>query len=828
MKAYLKAHKFLILIPVGIVLAAAITTALILHAYNADISTAYELKLSDTELMVSIRDTAKLDMSLEVTNEKMVKKAAKKLEEAVLTYTSADPDVLEVSDDGTITPKQEGRTEITVTYAELSAVCQVEVYIPLDDVKLDCHEMELNVEETGQVTAIIEPADATYHEEIVLSSDDPEIADVDESGLITAYGPGSTVIRMTCGEFEDFCDVTVYAPLKGVELESEDEMTLNRGETCQFAASVFPENTTDDKTITFSVSDENLASIDENGLLTAIAAGDVTVSAKAGDFEDSCIVHIIVPLEGIAISTKELKMNFGDSVQLPIAYFPADTTEDLTTEWTSSDENVASVSEDGTVKALNAGQTVITATCGEFTAECAVTVIIPVTSVTISQGVLTLLKGAGAQLYAAVNPDNTTEEKFIDWSSDNIEVAVVENGAVTAVGAGTAVITAAHGDHAASCAITVLSPMTGIEFEQNSLSIVETFSAPLSVICYPADTTDPRTVSFSSSDPSVATVNGDGVVTGVKVGTCKISAVVGPFGIEASVEVTPYVAVDSVTLSPTSLSFANRRDTARLTASVLPADASSTKVTYTSSNSRVATVSADGLVTAVGGGDCTITASCGGKSAGCSVHVAAPNAVVVLDPGHDSVHNGASYGGYREEIINMTVAQSCKAYLESHYAGVDVYLTRGDGPLAGALRDDLEARAQVAQNYGADILVSMHFNASVNHNASGCLAFVSKQGNVAGQCAALGNSILAQITAATGLGSHGCISTSSDTYFDEFGNPLDYYAINRHCANRGIPGIIVEHCFMDVDSGFLSNDWLNRFGVADAIGIANYLGLPAK
>lgn len=69
----------------------------------------------------------------------------------------------------------------------------------------------------------------------------------------------------------------------------------------------------------------------------------------------------------------------------------------------------------------------------------------------------------------------------------------------------------------------------------------------------------------------------------------------------------------------------------------------------------------------------------------------------------------------------------------------------------------------------------------------------------------------------------------STTKFDAYGNPLDYYAINRHAANRGIPGIIVEQCFMDTEFAYYSSqEALNRLGVANAKGIAEYLGLPAK
>ncbi len=828
MKNYIRAHRGILLIPLSIIILPALLTVYLLKAYSAEISSAYRLALSQTSVLMSTRETVSLQAYPETVNEKMIKKAAAKLAEAQLSFESSDPQTVSVSPDGLITPHAAGEADITVTFSELSAVCHVEAYVPIDDIRLDQKDLSLNVSESAALKVVITPEDATLHDEASFVSSAPEIVSVSENGTVSALSPGEADITLTFGDYRDTCHVQVFSPLTGISLDEPEPVTLNRGETRQFSTSVTPENTTDDTTVTYTVSDESIGTIDETGLFTALNAGDVTVTAQVGGFTDSCPVHIVIPLEGIYLGTAALTMRWGDSVQIPIGYTPYDTTEDLTTVWTSTDPNVVSVNEAGIVTALNAGRAVVTASCQNFTAAVEITVIIPVTGVVISSGAMTLNKGASGQLYAALEPANTTEEPYITWSSDRIDVATVTNGLVTAVGAGTAVIYASHDDYRAACTVTVLSPMTGIRFDQAQITVVETCSAALSLSYEPLDTTDPKDVIWSTDDPSIAAV-ADGIITGVSEGTCTVFAQVGIFTATAQVTVTPFISVESVTLDRSSLAFEMTGTSQLLTASVLPENASGSGVSFSSSDSSVATVSENGLVTAVRSGDCVITASCGGKSASCTVHVAAGNMVVVLDPGHDSMHCGAYYAGIREELINMTVAQSCKAYLETHYAGVTVLLTRGDGPLAGALRDDLEARAQFAQANGADVLVSMHFNVSLSHSASGSVAYVSKQPNVVNQSVALANSILAQISGTTGLLNRGCEMNNSDTYFDEFGNPLDYYAINRHCANRGIPGIIIEHCFMDVDTAFTSSpEWLAAFGAADAIGIASYLGLAPR
>jgi N-acetylmuramoyl-L-alanine amidase len=110
------------------------------------------------------------------------------------------------------------------------------------------------------------------------------------------------------------------------------------------------------------------------------------------------------------------------------------------------------------------------------------------------------------------------------------------------------------------------------------------------------------------------------------------------------------------------------------------------------------------------------------------------------------------------------------------------------------------------------------------------MVLVSHQENVSEACKDLGESILGELTA-LGLVSNGTITRDSNDMFDDAGKPLDYYAINRHCAARDIPGIIVEHCFMDnaTDEQFIdSEEDLRALAKADAVGIANYFGLAAK
>ncbi len=205
--------------------------------------------------------------------------------------------------------------------------------------------------------------------------------------------------------------------------------------------------------------------------------------------------------------------------------------------------------------------------------------------------------------------------------------------------------------------------------------------------------------------------------------------------------------------------------------------------------------------------------------------------VVVLDPGHGGVYYGAVYDGRNEKDLALKVGLGIRDYLESHYRGVTVYMTREtDTQLSLVEKEDLENRVIFAAEKQADVLVSLHFNSEVTHQSVGAYVLTSKQAWVSERADALGYSILNEL-AALGIVNNGLMKRDSTTYFDDSGIAMDYYAIPRHASARNLVGVIVEHCFMDnaTDIQFLNTDEkLTDLAVADARGIAAWLGLEAK
>lgn len=165
-------------------------------------------------------------------------------------------------------------------------------------------------------------------------------------------------------------------PLKAIGLE-QNELELAKGEQQTLKVIYTPENTTTDKTVVWSSSDEKIVTVDENGTVTAVSAGTAKITAKVGRLTASATVTVTAAMKGIAFSRTELTLLRGDSYALPAAPIPEDTTDDRRILYQSSDEEVVSVDAAGTLFAKKKGTAVITATSvydSAFTAACVVTV----------------------------------------------------------------------------------------------------------------------------------------------------------------------------------------------------------------------------------------------------------------------------------------------------------------------------------------------------------------------------------------------------------------------------------------------------------------------
>ena len=253
--------------------------------------------------------------------------------------------------------------------------------------------------------------------------------------------------------------------VKTIEL-SETSITLQPDETKTLTATVLPEDA-DNKEVIWESNNEEVAEVNKNGRIIANGIGTCVITCRATDgsgVKAECAVTVsdIQVVTGITLSQTSLTLTLPTNVSktLTATIQPTDATNKNVT-WSSSNTSVATVDQTGKVTAISVGLCTITATAADDSdvkAECTVTVVQLVTSITLNQTSLTLNVDDTTVLTATVQPDNATD-KSLEWSSSNTSVATVDQtGKVTAVALGSCTITATAIDGSGVkgiCAVTV-------------------------------------------------------------------------------------------------------------------------------------------------------------------------------------------------------------------------------------------------------------------------------------------------------------------------------------------------------------------------------------
>ena len=513
--------------------------------------------------------------------------------------------------------------------------------VEVESVSLNKSEMTLTEGESETLAATVTPENAE-NKSIKWSSNNEAVATVDANGTVTAKSAGTAVITATSTNGKSAgCTVTVekkQIPVTEVRL-SESTVGIVEGSTYKLTATVLPENTTDSKNVSWSSNNSAVATVDANGTVTAKRAGTAVITATSTNGKSAgCTVTVSkkeIPITEISLDKSSATLTEGETTTLTATVLPENTTYGKSVKWSSSNVAVATVDLMGKVTAKSAGTAIITATSENGkTASCTITVNkkdtnITITEVRLNKSTETLTEGDTTTLTATVLPENTTDSKSVSWRSSNSEVATVDaNGTVTAKRAGTAVITATSTNgKSAGCTVTVSKkeiPITEISLDKSSATLTEGETTTLTATVLPENTTYGKSVKWSSSNSEVATVDANGTVTAKRAGTAVITAT-STNGKTAGCTVTvskKEIPITEISLDKSSATL-TEGETTTLTATVLPENTTYGKsVKWSSSNSEVATVDANGTVTAKRAGTAVITAtSTNGKTAGCTVTV---------------------------------------------------------------------------------------------------------------------------------------------------------------------------------------------------------------
>lgn len=346
-------------------------------------------------------------------------------------------------------------------------------------------------------------------------------SDYQVSGFDTSRTGSRQVTVSAYGFSESFTVQVEEISAASVKLNQET-LTLEKGKTAALTATVLPANTTN-PAVSWSTSDSKIASVSSTGVVTAVAKGTATITAKTANGKTaSCTVTVKVPAASVALNTKSVTVTKGKTYTLKATVNPVDTTDGKLT-WTSSKTSVATVNGSGKVTAKKAGTTVITVkTANGKTATCKVTVKVPAKSVTISSRIY-LVKGKTKTLYATLLPADTTDK--VTWTSSSKKVVSVKNGKIKGLKTGTAKITAkTTSGKKAVCRVTVVAKAKKaqkVTLNKKKLTIKKGNTAFLKATMSPAKSTDSLT--WKSSNSKVAKVDKNGMITAVKKGTATIT-----------------------------------------------------------------------------------------------------------------------------------------------------------------------------------------------------------------------------------------------------------------------------------------------------------------
>ncbi len=501
-------------------------------------------------------------------------------------------------------------------------------------IRLDKGTASVNIGKSFKLNYTIIPEDAE-NQNVTWSSSNESVATVDSNGNVTAISGGKATISCTTeeGNYTAKCIVTVTVPVTGVHM-NQSAATIYTTKTVKLGATVLP-LTASNKALTWSSGNENVATVNASGVVTGVGSGTATIicRTKDGGYTDQCTITVKrkIEVENIELAKYSKTMWLGESFILSVAVLPSNATfKEM--KYKSLNTKVATVDSNGVIKAVAPGTTYITVTSADnsfVTDRCKVTVKVKTTGVKLNKASLTLVQKNKQTLVPTVYPLNATNKNVV-WSSSNSTVASVDkNGTVTAKKVGTAVITCKteSGGYTATCAVTVNKLVKTKSVSLNRLTATVYVSRELRLVAtvLPENATS-KAVTWKSSNKKIAKVDKNGVVTGVSKGTVTITCTTKDTGRSESCEVTvKNVKVKAVQLDKKSVSlFVN--GTTTLKVNIVPSYATNKKVTWKSSNKKVATVNSKGKITAVGPGKATITCTSeSGKCvAKCTVKVTTP------------------------------------------------------------------------------------------------------------------------------------------------------------------------------------------------------------
>jgi uncharacterized protein YjdB len=472
------------------------------------------VKLNKTKVTIGKGKTVTLTASL----------APAELENKTVTWKSSNKNIATVTTAGKVKGVAAGTATITCTSSTgQSATCKVTVA----EISLDKTELAVEKGKTVTLKATVNPSSIS-DQSVTWESSNTAVATVSTAGKVKGIKAGTATITCTSGAtgVSTTCNVTVgYVKL------DKSEVSLEKGKTVKLTPTVYP-TSLEDKSVTWKSSNTAVATVSTAGKVKGVKAGTATITCKsvATGLSTTCKVTVGY----VKLDKTEVSLEKGKTVKLTPTVYPT-SLEDKSVTWKSSNTAVATVSTAGKVKGVKVGTATITCTsvATGLSTTCKVTVVSGAVSLNKTEAFVE--KGKTMTLKATVTPSTLTD-KSVTWKSSNTEVATVSSaGKVKGVKYGTVTITCTSVATGASatCNITVGKVVVNV----SEITLKKSREIVLIPTLYPTSLAD-KSVTWKSSDKTVATVTSDGKVKGIAAGTATITCTSVATGLSGTCIVT--------------------------------------------------------------------------------------------------------------------------------------------------------------------------------------------------------------------------------------------------------------------------------------------------
>ncbi len=555
-------------------------------------------------------------------------------------WKSSDENTATVEDVGSgsamVKALKKGKVTITayqlIEGVEKKATCTITIKESITNVKLDPSVVEIEVGDYKTIVARVS-GDAT---DLRWVSSDSTIFDfVDNvntgsSVTIQARKPGKAMLtcinpdNIVCG----YCQVTVFQNVTGLNL-SESKLTLNENSSdYQLYAYVLPE-TASDSSVVWSTTNPSVVTVDEHGKLHVVASGEAVIVCQSvlnPEFIAYCNVTVLKGVTGISFDKHNIELYKGEDYRLSYVIRPTQASN-VKVSLSTFDASVATatVSEDYSiiVKAVAARTTniMIMTDDGKYWDLVEVTVKQVATGVKMNYSDVTMSVGEFFDMTVTLTPADATE-RSLTWESLTPDIASVSStGRITGLKAGNAIIVVrTQNGQMAYCNVTVVESAASLRLDPAAATIEPGETLKIDPIFTPEGTTN-KAVVWTSSDPSVATVNAAGMVTGIKGGVTVIECKTVDGGYSAFCLLKVEEPIVSITVTPEEYILGLGKYIKLQYEISNSSTASNVEVEWYSTNEKIATVDKAGKVTGVGYGECDIVIEAVNGYAKASCHI---------------------------------------------------------------------------------------------------------------------------------------------------------------------------------------------------------------